>query len=147
MDNAFANVRVNGATSTGGLVGEQYNIINNSYALGNVSGIERVGGLVGEQYDNINNSYAEGDVTGGVFVGGIVGLYQNGENINNYFYNNQTQKRLNIIQNNIYDFENTFATASAVIINSQSQSGVYNTGDILSVTVTSNNASETISYN
>ena len=147
IDNSFSSSSVTGATSTGGLVGEQYAIINNSYAIGNVIGLERVGGLVGEQYDDIINSYAEGNVTGGVFAGGVVGLYHIGENVNNYFYNNQIQKRLNVAQINRYDSENTIATSSSVIINNQSQSGVYNMGDNLSIAVSNNNPNETISYN
>ena len=147
IDNSFSSSSVTGATSTGGLVGEQYAIINNSYAMGNVIGLERVGGLVGEQYDDIMNSYAEGNVTGGVFAGGVVGLYHIGENVNNYFYNNQIQKRLNVAQINRYDSENTIATSSSVIINNQSQSGVYNMGDNLYIAVSNNNANENISYN
>ena len=147
INNSFSSSSVTGATSTGGLVGEQYAIINNSYAIGNVIGLERVGGLVGEQYDDTMNSYAEGNVTGGVFAGGVVGLYHIGENVNNYFYNNQIQKRLNVAQINRYDSENTIATSSSVIINNQSQSGVYNMGDNLSISVSNNNASENVSYN
>ena len=147
INNSFSSSSVTGATSTGGLVGEQYAIINNSYAMGNVIGLERVGGLVGEQYDDTMNSYAEGNVTGGVFAGGVVGLYHIGENVNNYFYNNQIQKRLNVAQINRYDSENTIATSSSVIINNQSQSGGYNMGDNLSISVSNNNASETVSYN
>lgn len=63
----------------GGLVGENWRVINNSYATGDVNAedAEEVGGLVGqscaEDEDLIKNSYATGDVTGNKTVGGFVG--------------------------------------------------------------------------
>jgi filamentous hemagglutinin family protein len=68
-------VGVSGQQYVGGLVGQDFGIINNSYATGSVNGSNYVGGLVGySALDSISNSYAAGSVSGNHYVGGLVGL-------------------------------------------------------------------------
>ena len=74
------DVDIQGASSVGGLVGENGSLrnsggtITNSYATGAVTGDWYVGGLVGlNKRGTITNSYATGAVTGDWYVGGLVG--------------------------------------------------------------------------
>jgi filamentous hemagglutinin family protein len=64
----------------GGLVGENYGVINNSFATGTVQSvgnalaqIQTIGGLVGQNYGTVNNSHASTNVNGEQYVGGLVG--------------------------------------------------------------------------
>jgi len=64
----------------GGLVGENYGVINNSFATGTVQSvgnalaqIQTIGGLVGQNYGTVSNSHASTNVNGQQYVGGLVG--------------------------------------------------------------------------
>ena len=60
--------------------------ITDSYSLCEVEGNEFVGGLVGGNYEKINNCYSVGLVTGLGNVGGLVGKNTNNESVaNNYW--------------------------------------------------------------
>ena len=66
---------VSGASSVGGLVGDNDGTIRNSYAITDVSGTLYVGGLVGSNGGTISNCYVEaGSASGGNVVGGLVGV-------------------------------------------------------------------------
>ena len=67
------NVTVSGNNYVGGLVGENYSIINNSYSSGSISGLSYVGGLVGDNNSSIRNSYSSSAVSGLSYVGGLAG--------------------------------------------------------------------------
>ncbi len=68
-----------GASSTGGLVGANHGTITDSCTTATVSGRGNVGGLVGVNFEVITDSYATGAVSGGdgisvgATVGGLVG--------------------------------------------------------------------------
>lgn len=84
IENSYVVGEVTGTTDVGGLVGQNTGIIENSYAIGDVTGISTVGGLVGHNVSaTITNSYAIGDVTGTSTVGGLVG-YNTGTIANAY---------------------------------------------------------------
>jgi hypothetical protein len=71
----IAPIGINGYSSVGGLVGDDFNgIISNSYVTGNVSGSIWVGGLIGVQRSSIANCYTTGDIIGDSYVGGLVGF-------------------------------------------------------------------------
>ncbi|HET7560709.1 MAG TPA: GLUG motif-containing protein, partial [Limnochordia bacterium] len=62
-----------GSTFTGGLVGENYGLIEDAFSRGAVSGSIAVGGLVGGNVGTIVRAYSEGTVSGDSEVGGLVG--------------------------------------------------------------------------
>jgi len=77
-DLAAENVSITGASTVGGLVGENVGKVSNSYSTGNITGDRDVGGLVGDNWGIVDNSYSTGSVTGTVgylsrYVGGLVG--------------------------------------------------------------------------
>lgn len=81
----LVNVSVSGSDYTGGLVGVNYGIVNNSYATGNVSGSGwGAGGLVGANSGTVNKSYSTGSVSGNNAVGGLVGDNNQGMVSNSY---------------------------------------------------------------
>ena len=65
---------------TGGLIGNNYNIVESCHFSGSVAGSIRTGGLIGLNAGDIINCSAKGDVTGTQEVGGLIG--QNGYNKN-----------------------------------------------------------------
>jgi hypothetical protein len=85
------NVNINGASSVGGLVGQNYGTVRDSYSSGTVTGKKyNVGGLVGSNIEStvkvrnnewnewtsegtVSNSYSTASVSGGEVVGGLVG--------------------------------------------------------------------------
>jgi hypothetical protein len=75
---AAENVSITGASTVGGLVGDNVGKVSNSYSTGNIIGDRDVGGLVGDNWGTVSNSYSTGSVTGTVgylsrYVGGLVG--------------------------------------------------------------------------
>ncbi len=84
---ASANV-INGSVNIGGLVGQNEGVISESYATGYVSSKEQVGGLVGLNYGVINHSYASVDVSGDDNVGGLIG--NNFGTVSNSFWDVET---------------------------------------------------------
>ncbi len=93
----YATGDVQGASSIGGLAGENYNLISNSYATGTVWGSnsstyqQGVGGLVGELHQNaiIEFCYAVGEVGGNAPLGGLVGFSNQGI-VNCSYWNYET---------------------------------------------------------
>ena len=85
ISNSYADAKVDGNNTVGGLVGNNNGNIFNSYATGNVNGNDyHIGGLVGWNYlGNIYNSYATGNVIGIRETGGLVGV--NEKNIYNSY--------------------------------------------------------------
>lgn len=82
------NCTINGTSYIGGLVGNNYGIVNNSYVSGGkLNGTGRfsyTGGLSGVNYGYFNNSHAIADVKGdGDRVGGFIG--SNYGSVNNSF--------------------------------------------------------------
>jgi hypothetical protein len=69
------DVDITGASSVGGLVGDNNGIVSNSYSSGSVTADNYVGGLVGHNYmqGKLSNSYSNGIVIGNTDVGGLVG--------------------------------------------------------------------------
>ncbi len=91
LDNAsISNCSVQGGSVTatyeaaGGLVGENYGLIENCFSTTNVGSHNRVGGLVGYNSRYIYNSYSTGNVSGNIDVGGFVGLNTGSRVINSY---------------------------------------------------------------
>lgn len=73
VSQSFSSAAVSGrVVPTGGLIGSNYGLLENSYAFGSVDGDDVVGGLVGANFGTIRNSYAA-NVVRGRRVGGIVG--------------------------------------------------------------------------
>jgi hypothetical protein len=74
--------KVTAGTATGGLVGKNTGIINNSYNFGDVNGQHSVGGLVGENTGSIIGTIATSSVTGrdnsNSPTGGLVGWNNGG---------------------------------------------------------------------
>jgi hypothetical protein len=72
------DVDITGASSVGGLVGDNNGNVDNSYSSGTVTGDNYVGGLVGHNYGQgtVRNSYSNGIVIGIADVGGLVGHNQ-----------------------------------------------------------------------
>lgn len=75
---------VNGARFVGGLVGENFGRLINSYATGSVGGVLAIGGLAGTNHGSLSNCYATGAVSGVVSVGGLVGSGSAGVISNSY---------------------------------------------------------------
>jgi hypothetical protein len=72
-DIGVVNADVTGKWCTGGLVGVNRGIVNNSYSTGSVTGSAHVSGLVGANVGEVSNSYSTSSVTGDSYVGGLVG--------------------------------------------------------------------------
>lgn len=72
---SYANIKVSGTFSTGGLSGVNEGTIARSYALSEVSSNgSTVGGLIGMSVGSITDSYSLAEITGGTDkVGGLVG--------------------------------------------------------------------------
>ena len=71
---SHARGSVSGASSVGGLVGQNYDRLYHSHVQSTVSGRSHsVGGLVGNNYGLISGSYSAGEVSGTGVVGGLVG--------------------------------------------------------------------------
>jgi hypothetical protein len=75
---ATDRVSITGASTVGGLIGDNLGKISNSYSTGNIIGDRDVGGLVGDNWGTVSNSYFTGTVTGTVgylsqYIGGLVG--------------------------------------------------------------------------
>ena len=74
IEDSYASGAVNGSAYVGGLAGKNSSTITNSHASGAVNGTDYVGGLVGEHtLFTITGSYATGSVSGNEYVGGLVG--------------------------------------------------------------------------
>ncbi|MBR7633704.1 YDG domain-containing protein [Janthinobacterium lividum] len=75
VSNSYATTTVNGESSVGGLVGENFDgTISASHASGTVSGSNgKVGGLAGQNSGSIIDSYASGNASGLRNIGGLVG--------------------------------------------------------------------------
>ncbi|SMC41892.1 beta strand repeat-containing protein, partial [Sporomusa malonica] len=78
ITNCYSDVTaVSTGSTTGGLVGCNKGLIEDSHSTGNVTGTANVGGLVGymgNTVGTITDCYATGNVTGsGYYVGGLVG--------------------------------------------------------------------------
>jgi len=93
---------INARTSSGGLVGKNYGVINDSYFDGSVNGstktlytatlIDAVGGIAGYNEGAISNSYSRGTVSieihtqfVTIYVGGLVGYNNTNGTINNSY--------------------------------------------------------------
>ncbi len=91
ISNSYNTGTVNGATSIGGLAGENYGSLTNTYNVGAVTGqSDYIGGLTGRNWATgvITNSYNNGFVstTGiGSNLGGLVGNNASGCIITNSF--------------------------------------------------------------
>ncbi len=79
---SYATGDVDGGSTMGGLVGQNYGQILKSHATGDVDGTQTLGGLVGYNSNNgeISESYTTSDVEGSeLLVGGLVGWNEGGE--------------------------------------------------------------------
>ena len=84
--NSYADGEVSADKHTvGGLVGLNYDGIDNTYATGRVSGSRLVGGLVGSNRGLVNDSYASTVVVGRESVGGLVGVGQRNLVVHSYW--------------------------------------------------------------
>lgn len=89
LSNVHASGTINGAGTTGGLVGrhmEYDTVINSSSSVDVTCNFSSCGGLVGfnSPDGNIVNSFATGDVIGSSDVGGLVGRSEGGTITNSY---------------------------------------------------------------
>jgi filamentous hemagglutinin family protein len=85
IDDSHSSSNVSGGGSDGGLVGSNNGSISNSFATGQVIGQDRyIGGLVGTSAGSVNTSYATGSVSGSGYVGGLVGANEGGSVNNSY---------------------------------------------------------------
>ena len=74
ISNSYANCYiVDGLENIGGLVGWNYNLIENCYNRGIVTGEYRVAGIAGKNQGTIRNSYNQGYVEGIGQIGGLAG--------------------------------------------------------------------------
>ena len=60
-------------------------VISNSYATGTIQGGSSAGGLVGDNYSRIINSYTNISVSGRSYIGGIVGCNFSGGKVTNSY--------------------------------------------------------------
>jgi len=92
IDRSYSTSTVNPAQDiAGGLVGNNYGLINDCYATGTVTGVDKIGGFIGDQADEtITNSYSIGVVieSGSVF-GGFAG---DGSSCNDSFWDTETSE-------------------------------------------------------
>lgn len=68
---------------TGGLIGENYGIVDQSYATGDVQARSDAGGLIGVNRGAISNVYSTGNVSGEHHLGGLIS-YNEGSVLNAY---------------------------------------------------------------
>ncbi len=74
ISSSYATGNVTGASTVGGLVGDNAGSVADSYARGSVRGsASNVGGLVGLNGGMVSTSYSTGGVSGSSYVGGLVG--------------------------------------------------------------------------
>jgi hypothetical protein len=74
IQNSYVTGSVTAGYYTGGLAGTNSGTISNSYSTAGVAGVANAGGLVGANYGSITGSYATGAVNAGGFrTGGLVG--------------------------------------------------------------------------
>ncbi len=87
ISETYVTGEINGATNTGGLVGEHHGRIVNSYSLASVNGEDNVGGLVGfSSYGQVDSSYSAGTVTGtGSRILGFIGYSSGGTSTGSYW--------------------------------------------------------------
>lgn len=72
--NCYSTSTVNGASWSGGLIGDNQGNLMNCYSTGPVSGDDTVGAFVGEGFaGTVANCYSTGSVSGNSNVGGFVG--------------------------------------------------------------------------
>ncbi len=64
---------MSGNERVGGLVGDNFGMVNNTYATGNVSGTEQIGGLVGSNQETVKNSFWDIYTTGQSSSSGGIG--------------------------------------------------------------------------
>ncbi|MHC4676451.1 MAG: GLUG motif-containing protein, partial [Planctomycetota bacterium] len=76
--------------NTGGLLGGNWDNINNCYATGAVHGNEDVGGLAGLYYGVISNCYSTGSVSGNTDVGGLLGWGSGSGKVFGSFWDEET---------------------------------------------------------
>ena len=80
------DVRVRGRWGIGSLVGNNSGgVISNSYATGTIQGGSSTGGLVGDNYGTITNSYTNVSVSGDRYLGGLAGCNLRGGTIANSY--------------------------------------------------------------
>jgi len=77
-DLGVENVSITGASTIGGLAGNNVGKVSNSYSTGDIIGDRDVGGLVGDNWGTVSDSYSTGSVTGTIgyysrYIGGLVG--------------------------------------------------------------------------
>jgi hypothetical protein len=74
IQNSYVTGSVIAGYYTGGVAGTNTGTISNSYSTARIAGIANAGGLVGANYGSITRSYETGSVNAGGFrVGGLVG--------------------------------------------------------------------------
>ncbi|MEQ9310040.1 MAG: T9SS type A sorting domain-containing protein [Balneolaceae bacterium] len=69
----ITNLRIEGQSEIGGLVGKNYGLIENCLVSGEVFGGQKIGGLIGGNYGVVKDNQANVDITGGNRVGGLIG--------------------------------------------------------------------------
>lgn len=86
IQNSFTNGTVSGDTTTGGISGRNEGNIENTYFIGNINANATIGGLSGANGGVIKNSYSVLNVpiTGEEYVGGLVGMNKSGNIINSF---------------------------------------------------------------
>ncbi len=72
-DVGLTELKVNGDSKVGGMVGTNSGTIENSFTTGNVRGRQKTGGLAGTNSGNLSNSYGMVEVKGNSDLGGLVG--------------------------------------------------------------------------
>jgi len=88
IENCFSTGSSFGNTNTGGLIAYSSSLTKDSYFEGEVRGNFRTGGLIGRQSrGEIRNSYSKADVEGRGYVGGLVG-YSDSDIVNSYSVGN-----------------------------------------------------------
>ena len=95
VENCYNLGRVYGKieNSSGGIVGfNQTGIVNNCYNLGVIEGINNVGGIVGSNYNEVNNSYNTAEVksqNSANNVGAVIGSNTTSGKVSNCYYSTE----------------------------------------------------------
>lgn len=86
IQNSFTNGTISGDTTTGGISGRNEGNIENTYFIGNINANTNIGGLSGANGGVIKNSYSvlNEPITGEEYVGGLVGMNKSGNIINSF---------------------------------------------------------------
>lgn len=162
VENSYADIAVEGATSVGGLIGSYSgnvsSYIENCYAAGNVTSTNssaskhiQVGGLIGNaQKAKISNSFATGDITAtGIRIGGLVGtLSGNTGSENAWIMNSYASGSITAGEDSTWvgGLVGSFQMASSVIENGyyNSDNGLAGCGNLVSTedTTTGKTAAE-----